>query len=521
MDKSNNIVTFVYKSSKKSVFPLFAFLGFIVILVMTVIAIFHRDFFMGLFAAGSFIMYIVILIYISADEYLIFNKKERMVYNHKVAASATACQFCDFDSIDEVRIVREKNLTEKFYSQIVIGETIMNSSMNIIIGGIVFDRSRLFKDLIVEAMKVSEITGCPFIYDNNLPPYAEDFIKNYKEEIRGMGYNDVPPPPGSSGQYEDEHFWNREKNLPHPLWWEGEGTFLEEKHSFGYAERIISLIALPDGEKAIIGTQSGKIYIISLETGKMERKIISPLELSYLLLHPDGTLLIGKENYHSTVHVWNLKTAEKLYAFASGGAFKGLYIYPERERIKILKKHGELTWNLYTGALLNESEGELMHEDGYDFMASHPEKNIHMEGQPGYLRISGTYNTSERFTGSYNVNKEYSFEQIAPLYYYYDGCDFLAKAHMNRVMVWDLDKKKKHVLEGHSEEVISVSIHHPLVTTGSQDKALKLWNLETEKCIAAWQAESAVIASAISPSGHIIYATDKWKVGILEIKNTG
>jgi len=74
MDKSNNIVTFVYKSSKKAFSPVLTLPGFIVILVMTVIAIFHRDFFMGLFAVGSFIMYIVILIYISADEYLIFNK---------------------------------------------------------------------------------------------------------------------------------------------------------------------------------------------------------------------------------------------------------------------------------------------------------------------------------------------------------------------------------------------------------------------------------------------------------------
>jgi len=524
MDKSDDKVTFVYKSEENRVLSVLVTLVFMVILSVVIVAIYKRDYFMCLHSIAGVAVFVTIMMIFYRRDHFFFDKEKKMVYlNEGFFFKKSISPMCSFNKIKEVRIVRGKDGERKFYSEIVIEDTVISSEKYAVIPGGECNITLLFKELIEEAVKVSDTVGCRLTYCSDLPEVAQSLITNYgrhrgraeEKDVSEEGdyYRNLKPVTGA-GQYEGEYFWDREKKLPHTAWWEGDRTVLEKRHSFNYSESIVSIIACPDGETAVMGTHEGSLYIISIYTGKMTRKIESSGKLSSLHLHPNGILLMGKEDAGAAVHVWDLETGRKLYTFSTAGAFKGLYFYPDGERIKILKKHGELTWSLYTGKLLDETEMELMHEDGYDFMASHPGGKIYMEGTLDCLKIN---KRSENFECNNEERQKYFYHQMKPLYHY-DGCDFLARAHRNRVIVWNIANWKKYVLERHEREVTSVSIHYPLVTTGSKDKTLKLWNLETEKSIAGWKAEDTVTASAISPSGFIIYGTDKGKVEILEIK---
>lgn len=532
MDKPEDKVTFAYQSERDWILGVILAAGFVVFLPLLYWTIYHRDCLIGLKALGAMAITLALIRVFFPENYLIFDRGKEMVYLQKgFCFWKSVSPLCSFAKVKEVWISSEEITNKeaksytKFYSQVVIEDISIKSEKTINVDNSNTNRDGPFKELIEEALKVVDITGCSFKYCPGIPEEPEKLIRDYRKRQEGKGneqkvsevgdyYRLMKPVTGYQGQYEDENFWDRGKNLPHPAWWEGEGTILEKRHSFSYKEGIISIIASPMGETVIIGTHEGNIYIVSLETGRVKSKIESSGKLESLQIHSNGILLIGKEHVNSTVHVWDLEMGKKLHSLSAGGAFKGLYIYPDRERIKILKKHGELTWSLYTGHLMDEMEMELMHEDSYDFMASHPAGHIKMEGHLDILTINSKM---ERFEYTEEEREKYFYHQFKPLYYY-DGCDFLARACASRVFLWDLKSGKKKTIAAHGGYVTSVSIHHPLVTTGGKNNTLKLWNLETEKCIGKWPAEGPVVASAISPTGFIIYGTDKGKVEILEIK---
>jgi len=535
INKLDDKATFYCQSKKDIILGLLVLSGFVVILTLICIWIFNHDWRYILMALKFFIILLPFIITFSALDYLVFDRQEKIVffYNNFRFYKFTSI-FCSFDKIKEIKIKFETTTSSegkestKVCAQILTDAGIINSDKRFSLDNTDFDRNTA-KALMEEALNVWEIVDCPFKYIDNLPEEASKIIHTYKNKYKGTEkgkkiieedadpYRNLKPVTGYAGQYEDEKFWDKEKKLPHSGWWKEKDIPLARKYHFNYPEQIISIIAHPDGDTVIIGTHEGIIHLISLRTHSMKGKIESAGKLNYLQLHANGKLLIGKEEEYSSVIIWDIEMGKKLHTFSAGGIFKGLHFYPDRERIKLLKKHGETTWNIYTGRLLNKTERELMHEDGYDFKFSHPGGKIKMECHMDCLKIN---NKTEKIDCPSEESKKYFYNQFKPLYYY-DGCDFIARAYGNNAAIFNVTTGKKYIFSEHTGTVKSLSIHYPLAVTGGDDKILKIWNLETEKCIATWRAESSVTGVAVSPTGFVIYGTDKGKVEILEIHEAG
>ncbi|KPK67847.1 hypothetical protein AMJ87_12750 [candidate division WOR_3 bacterium SM23_60] len=58
------------------------------------------------------------------------------------------------------------------------------------------------------------------------------------------------------------------------------------------------------------------------------------------------------------------------------------------------------------------------------------------------------------------------------------------------VRLWDFEQKKVHIMQGHTEPVLAVSVNHSVVLTGGQDGELRFWSAHNG-CIAAYKVSSA------------------------------
>ncbi|HEV7507823.1 MAG TPA: TIR domain-containing protein [Thermoanaerobaculia bacterium] len=74
-----------------------------------------------------------------------------------------------------------------------------------------------------------------------------------------------------------------------------------------------------------------------------------------------------------------------------------------------------------------------------------------------------------------------------------------------QVRLWDFEGGQLATLEGHSGRVNSVQITGRLAVSGSEDKTIKVWNLEARSCVGTLEGhQSGVISVAISPAGDLI-----------------
>ncbi len=75
----------------------------------------------------------------------------------------------------------------------------------------------------------------------------------------------------------------------------------------------------------------------------------------------------------------------------------------------------------------------------------------------------------------------------------------------NRVRIWDLrSKAPARDLTGHQGEVSAVAIHarRGLVVSGSADATVRLWELETGRCLATEPTSGAAFCIAVSADGR-------------------
>jgi WD40 repeat protein len=91
------------------------------------------------------------------------------------------------------------------------------------------------------------------------------------------------------------------------------------------------------------------------------------------------------------------------------------------------------------------------------------------------------------------------------------------------VQQWDLggkEGKQLGALKGHSAGVVSLTLSRDgsRALTGSEDRAVKLWNVATQKELESWTNEHATSFCTLSPSGRMVASTDDTVIHLWKAK---
>ncbi len=90
-----------------------------------------------------------------------------------------------------------------------------------------------------------------------------------------------------------------------------------------------------------------------------------------------------------------------------------------------------------------------------------------------------------------------------------DGRRALSGSDDRTLKLWDLQTgKATATLKGHEDGVMAVAVFADgrRALSGSDDRTLKVWDLKARKCLATFTGESAIVACAVAPDGRTIVA---------------
>jgi WD40 repeat protein len=98
----------------------------------------------------------------------------------------------------------------------------------------------------------------------------------------------------------------------------------------------------------------------------------------------------------------------------------------------------------------------------------------------------------------------------------------LSSPNVARPAVWNLRTGQfVHALEGHTDLVnaVAVTADSHRAISASADHSLRIWDLETGDCIAAFSGDGPMLRCSIAPDGRTIIARDKsGRVHVLQLE---
>lgn len=93
----------------------------------------------------------------------------------------------------------------------------------------------------------------------------------------------------------------------------------------------------------------------------------------------------------------------------------------------------------------------------------------------------------------------------------------------NDIQIWDLGGKEGKAvgtLKGHTRGIVSLTLSRDgtRATSGSEDRAVKVWNIGAQKELESFANEHATSFCTMSPSGHLIASTDESVIHLWKAK---
>lgn len=81
--------------------------------------------------------------------------------------------------------------------------------------------------------------------------------------------------------------------------------------------------------------------------------------------------------------------------------------------------------------------------------------------------------------------------------------------------MWDSSTNQQlHKLEDHKECVWSLAFQNNFLYSASDDKSVKIWNIETFQCVKTVPQSSKALSVAVG-SGYLMVGTDDCKIKVL------
>jgi WD40 repeat protein len=245
---------------------------------------------------------------------------------------------------------------------------------------------------------------------------------------------------------------------------------------------VSSVSLTPDDQTAVSVSGDGTVRVWDLTSGKCRHTLQGEVSSVSHCITPDGqTFVMGSSD--GTVQVWDLVSGKCLHML-KGHTYEvwRVSVTPDGQTAVSVDDRTVRVWDLASG----KCRHTLSHPDGVASVSITPD---------GRMLVSGG-----------------GFKHTV-----------FMKSTDNTVRVWDLATGNcRHLLEGHTEAVLGISItpNGQTAVSGSWDRTVRVWDLASGRILAFFPAPSKVKSlSAISTGGQFCFGTENGQVVLVTLQN--
>ena len=282
----------------------------------------------------------------------------------------------------------------------------------------------------------------------------------------------------------------------------------------GYSSAVRSIAFSPDGRLLASGSVDKKVSLWDVETGKIIKTFTGHAgEVNTVLFTPDGSSLLSG-SWSTAIKFWNITNGVVLQEIPGNPAFQPPSIFDAAGVLQPIKT----AFNLATSNLVfAPTESIYLLKLGgngtqvlKEFRSSKTVDAVALS-QSGKVLASATWSdiklwdinsASEILTIKGGKNTDVI--AMSP------DSHFIALNDGDggkSIKLWDTNKEATlKILAGHSEEIICLtfSLDSKLLASGSDDKMIKLWDVESGKVKTLKGHTNSVGAVAFSPNGAVL-----------------
>lgn len=254
-------------------------------------------------------------------------------------------------------------------------------------------------------------------------------------------------------------------------------TLTPWKELSGHLNPVWAVAFSPDGKIVASASKDQTIKIWDMESGK-ELKTLKghQNQVQSLSFHPQGKILASADTF--TVKLWSLEIGQELKSIPTREqAIYGVPFSPNGSLVAIVMEDHVEVWSWET-----EKEVASLVGGGYAFDWS-------PDGQIAAFRRMGTEESSPEKIGYWAVSSKETYDPWEPPHKAPDYRDGML---------------------GHSDQIwrLCFSPHSKLLASGSKDKTVRLWDVETGKEITTFTGhKETVISVAFSPDGKYLVSS--------------
>jgi WD40 repeat protein len=233
-------------------------------------------------------------------------------------------------------------------------------------------------------------------------------------------------------------------------------------------------VVTPDGRRAVSGSEDKTLRVWDLETGHSRVLNGHTQYVKAVDVTPDGRRAVSG-SWDKTLRVWDLETGHSRALNGDAGHVSAVVVTPDGRRAVSRASNTLLVWDLETG----HSRVLTGHTGAVTAVAVTPD---------GRCAVSGS--DSRYGTGDHTVG------------------------------VWDLETGNFRVLEGHSASVNAVAVTPDgrRAISGSEDKTLRVWDLQTGDLIAIHHSPGGSVSAVAQKFPLIVAGTESGRVDILHLR---
>jgi WD40 repeat protein len=267
----------------------------------------------------------------------------------------------------------------------------------------------------------------------------------------------------------------------------------------GHRDEVSSVSATPDGRRAVSGSNDKTLRVWDLESGQCLRTLEGHSNwVTSVSVTPDGRRAVSG-SYDETLRVWDLESGECLRTLEenSGGVTSVSVTADGRRAVSGSDDRTLRVWDLESGECLRTL---VVHGDGVESVIVTADGRRAVSGTWDALRV-WDLESGECLRTLGGHSGGVTSVSVTP-----DGRRAVSGSDDKTLRVWDLESGQcLRTLEGHSNSVSSVSVTPDgrRAVSGSDDKTLRVWDLESGQCLHTLEGNIHGVRSvSMTPDGR-------------------